>query len=213
MLGAMRLGVSLASERPMRYASRYHTGFTLMELLMVIALVGVLAGLVLPSAEPSVNDQLRATARILATDLAYARSLAVTNNSRYRVMFDVKRNRYILEHSGVNANLDLLPDSPFSRAAGPQRQIVVALDELPRLGVPVRLEAVLQDRESIAEVEFKPLGETTTAAEATIWLGAGGDARKRYIPVTVHPITGHAEGGSSTESGPAVRLRLVGASP
>ena len=189
----------------MRHTSRQYAGFTLIEVLMVIALVGVLAALVLPSAEPSINDQLRATARILATDLAYAQSLAVTNNSRYRVVFDVPRNRYLLEHSGSNPSLDLLPDSPFSRTVGPQRQLVVALDELPRLGTRVHLEAVAEFDGFIraaSEVEFGPLGETANSGWTVIWLGAGSDTRKRYTWLIIHPITGLAEVGGSTESGP-----------
>ncbi len=199
----MRPAVPLPSERPMRYPSRLHTGFTLLEVLMVIALAGILTAMVLPSAEPSVDEQLRATARILATDLAYARSLAVTNNSRYRVAFDVEGNRYLIEHSGSNPSLDLLPESPFSRTAGPQREMIVALDELPRLGVPVRLEGVFQDGGSTAEVEFGPLGETTAAAETTIWLGAGTGERSRYTWLLIHPVTGLAEVGHSTTIAPA----------
>lgn len=198
----------------MRYANRQHAGFTLVELLMVIALVGVLAALVLPSAEPSINDQLRATARILATDLAYARSLAVTNNSRYRVVFDTTQNRYTLEHSGSNPSLDLLPDSPFSRTMGLQKQMVVDLNDLPRLGTRVQLEAVAEFDWSVraaSEVEFGPLGETTGSRWTVIWLGAGSDARKRYTWLLVHPMTGLAEVGGSTESGPP--QWLVAASP
>ncbi len=188
----------------MRHTSRQRAGFTLIELLMVIALVSVLAAVVLPSAEPSLSDQLRAMARILATDLAYARSLAVTNHSTYRVVFDVKNNRYLLEHSGSNPTLDLLPESPFSRVAGPQRQMVVALDELPSLGTRVRLEAVVDtSARELDDVEFGPLGETTRSGQTIVWLSGGSEPRKRYTRLVVHPATGLTEVGGSTEYGPA----------
>jgi prepilin-type N-terminal cleavage/methylation domain-containing protein len=189
----------------MRYAKRRHAGFTLIEVLLVITLVGILAALVVPSAEPSLNDQLRATARILATDLAYARSLAVTNNSQYRLTFDVKENCYSLSHSGSNAGLDLLPESPFSRSAGPQPEMIVDLDELPQLGARVRLAAVAEYNWSVrstAKVEFGPLGETTSGSWTIIWLQAGNGGQARYVLLLVHPITGLVEVSASTESGP-----------
>ena len=64
-------------------------GLTLIELLIVVAVMGILAGLVLPSSNPSLHDQLRSAAQILAGDLAYGRSLAVTHNSRYQFTFDL----------------------------------------------------------------------------------------------------------------------------
>lgn len=197
----------------MRDASRHPAGFTLLEVLMVIALAGVLTAMVLPSAEPSVNEQLRATARILATDLAYARSLAVTNNSRYRVAFDVEGNRYVIEHSGGNPSLDLLPESPFSRTAGRQRQMVVDLDDLPRLGARVRLEAAAELNWSVRkveEVEFGPLGETAASGWTVIWLGAGSGDRSRYTWLLIHPVTGLAEVGHSTTTAPPQWLTAEG---
>ncbi len=80
---------------------------------MVIVVMGILVGLVLPNSNPSLLDQLRSAAQILRTDLAYGQSLAVANNSTYRFTFDTQNNRYVLSHSGANAALDKLPDSPF----------------------------------------------------------------------------------------------------
>ena len=68
--------------------------FTLLELLLVVAIVGILVGVLLPDMQPAVYDQLRSTAQIVATDLAYARSLAVANNDNYRITFDLNNNQY-----------------------------------------------------------------------------------------------------------------------
>jgi len=161
---------------------------------------------VLPSSNPGIHDQLRSAARIVATDLAYGRSLALANNSSYKFTFDAENNRYVLEHSGSNPELDTLPDSPFSDVDDPPKQHIVSLDDLPRVGAPVKLAAAVVDNgdsfEAVTDLEFGPLGETTRSGETTIWLSAGKGDAERYISVTVNPVTGLATVGDFNGKGP-----------
>ena len=184
---------------------RQVAGFSLIELLMVIAVLGILVGLALPSSNPTLHDQLRSAAGILRTDLAYGRSLAVTNNSTYQITFDPTNNRYVLQHSGSNPDLDTLPDSPFRAPDDPPNQHVVVLDELPHLGPTARIVAVAEVGafpQPVADVEFGPLGETTRSSPTRIWLAAGHDADTRYLWLQVDPVTGLAEIGDYTSSAP-----------
>lgn len=181
-------------------------GFALIEVLIVIALMGILAGLVLPSSNPTIHQQLRSVARIVATDLAYARSLAVTHGSTYKIAFEPARNRYTLTHSGPDPALHALPASPLRNPDDPPEQHVVALDGLPRMGAPVKLVAAGAGNISsgtAGEVEFGPLGETASSAPTVIWLSAGEGAAKRYITLSVAPVTGLATIGPFTGAGPA----------
>lgn len=174
---------------------RQHAGFSLVELLLVVAILGILAALVAPSLSPSLHDQLKTAARIVADDMAYGASLAVAHNSQYRFTFQPLENRYLLEHRGANPALDALPRTPFRSPNDPPTQHVFDLDELPRLGHAVRLLKVRTGGDApqtVTEVEFDALGATTRAEETVIWLTTGNGAAGRYIGVRIDPVTGLA---------------------
>ena len=167
--------------------------FTLVEMLIVIVLVGIIAGAVVPDANPSISSQLENAARTLAADIDYCRSLAVANNSNYRLRFEINNNRYILEHSGPNAALDVLPPSPFFSPGSSPAQQILDFDEQPVLATGVDLWGVHAQAavpEIVDDLEFGPLGETTRPEATTIYLAAGSGANRLYLPVRVNPVTG-----------------------
>lgn len=187
-------------------------GFTLLELLLVVTIIGILVAIVMPSTQPAVYDQLRSTAQIAATDLAYARSLAVANNSNYRITYDLEANRYVLKHSGTNSALNRLPNSPFSSLGDPADQHIVDLDELPHAGPTVRLAAVAATgaaAQSVSNVEFGPLGQTIRTDPTTIWLMAGSGSERRYMTLVVNPATGLTEIGGYSNVGPPTGITQV----
>jgi len=189
------------------------SGLTLLELLLVIAILGLLAGLAIPSGSPSIHDQLRSAARILASDLDYARTLAVANSSSYRFTFDIPNNRYTLRHTGSNPSLDQLPRLPFSTVDATSDAYVVDFNQLPLLGASVRLNAVLSGgkfSQPVDYVEFGPLGEITDGKPITIWLAAGAGSETRYIWLSINPTTGLVTVGQYTGIKPFVEIQSVG---
>jgi type IV fimbrial biogenesis protein FimT len=178
----------------MRYRSA-NAGFTLVEVLMVVLVVSVLAALALPSMNSGIHDRLQTAAQVVAADMAYGRSLAVTNNDSYTFTFSVASNQYTLTYAGSNSALATLPSSPFYSAADTSKSQVTNLANLPTVGGPVQLYAVGtagSSPTSTTQITFGPYGQTTQAAETDIWLTDGTGSLQRYIMVAVNPVTGLA---------------------
>ena len=181
-------------------------GYTLVELLIVITIMGIFVGLVLTRFEPSFHDQLQGTAQVVTSDLALARSLAVANNSQYRITFDTSRHRYWLEHAGSNSTLNTLPESPYRDPTDPPTRHTTNLRKLPSISTQLELVAVRNVATSseveAASIEFTSLGALNQTADCWIWLALGrGDAR-RYLPIELDSITGLPKIGTLQVSGP-----------
>ena len=75
----------------MRQARR---GFTLIEILVVIVMIGIMMAIVVPHFRVSNAAKVRNAARLLASDLEVARTRALTTTSKVRVAFDVGTQTY-----------------------------------------------------------------------------------------------------------------------
>jgi hypothetical protein len=184
----------------------------------VVMIVAILAAVVLPSADPSIYDQLRATAQIVATDLDYARGLAVANNDNYQIAFDLNGNWYRLTHvrNSARPELDHLPPSPFSLPSDPDTQHTVNLDDLPNTGPTVRLAAVATldtngtPLSSVSSIVFNALGGTDQRTNDTqIWLMAGNLGDRKYMTVRVNYATGLAQVGGGLSAGPPPSITQI----
>lgn len=65
-------------------------GFTLVELVVVIAILAAIAALVLPKIASTGRGELRCSARKLAASLRYVEDLAVTTRTGYRLHVDLE---------------------------------------------------------------------------------------------------------------------------
>jgi len=72
-------------------------GFTIVELVMVIIVVGILAGVSILAISRSMDDmRLASAADKIASDLAYAKSMANATGQWYGVRFIIDSNKYIV---------------------------------------------------------------------------------------------------------------------
>jgi prepilin-type N-terminal cleavage/methylation domain-containing protein len=181
-------------------------GFTLIEVLLTIAILAIIAAAIIPQLSSDLPERLDAAAQVVAADLELARSLAVSNNSTYRVTFDCDQELYYLHHVGTNNLLDVLPPSPFRQNDDPPDRQTTELSELPIPEPAVRLVAVVRSAgtlQPITEIDFAPLGGTVNQNESVVWLACGSSESERFISVHVNPVTGIAEVGLLTTALPA----------
>ena len=84
-----------------RSSDRLGRGFTLVELLVVIILIGIAAAVVVPRMAQSSDVQVISAARILAADLQYAQNLAISSQKAVTVEFDAAADSYQITSEGA----------------------------------------------------------------------------------------------------------------
>ncbi len=190
------------ASKPSRHRER---GYTLIEMLIVISIMGIFAAILLPRFEPSVRDQLRGAAEIVSGDVAYARNLAVTNDSQYKLQFKKSNSSYSLTHSGTNNLLDVLPPTPYRNGSGSLTEQVTFLEDFPHLGAAVEIHGVTNGGGSVGatgSLEFTSLGGIAGGQSFTIWLACGSGDTRRYQALIVAPVTGLVALGEFRASAP-----------
>jgi len=173
----------------------WRPAYTLVELMVVIAVIGIIASVVITTLNPGIHDKLDSVAQIVIADLDYARNLAVSNGSTYKITFDPGGDSYVLTHDGSNPALDNLPSSPFGQSTDPPDQQTTVLSSLPAGGPKVSVYGVYKLTPSavlVNDVSFGSFGETTRPEQTVIELTCGYGENKRIRVVYIDPITGLA---------------------
>jgi prepilin-type N-terminal cleavage/methylation domain-containing protein len=79
--------------------------YTLVELIIVIALLGIASAIVAPSMSSAGSLRVQAAVRSVVADITFAQSDALARQHRRAIVFDVPGNRYsILEVNGETLN-------------------------------------------------------------------------------------------------------------
>ena len=176
------------------YASRRQSaGFTLIEVMTVIVFLSVAVAMVLPYVNPGLDQQMLASARVLASELDYARNLAMVNNSKYRLTIDFDAGQMTLEHTGSNSALDTLPTSSFGSSADTTTKKITRLASLPGISTSSAFLAMYADsvlQADVTTIEFGSLGATTRSEETFLVMSIGSGTVQRTVTLTVNPVTG-----------------------
>jgi prepilin-type N-terminal cleavage/methylation domain-containing protein len=152
-----------------RHPAGSGSGFTMIELMVVMVIIAVIAAMVVPLAFGTSGTAAMATARRVGADLEYAQNLAITTQSNITVTFDTTANSYRVSNSlGVVKH-------PIT-----QKDFTITLGNDPGTsGV-----AITSAFGAGKQVVFGPLGDPTPSG--TVALGGGGS---NYV-LTVAAVTG-----------------------
>jgi prepilin-type N-terminal cleavage/methylation domain-containing protein len=89
-------------------------GFTMIELLIVMAILAIAAAIVVPMASSAGSMQLRAAVNIVAADLEYAKSLSISRGQKYAVIFDKTTESYrVTDETGTTISHPVKKGFPF----------------------------------------------------------------------------------------------------
>jgi len=82
------------SDRLTHYHKKFVTGFTLIELVMVMTILGIIAMVVMVSGSPKGIIRLHAACQKLSTDLRYIQEEAMSEQVRFGIFFNTANESY-----------------------------------------------------------------------------------------------------------------------
>ncbi len=164
-------------------------GFSLIELILVVLVIGVIAGLAAPMAGQNNTTRLREAAKLLVADLAFAQNESITHGDDLRLLvFDTDDHSYYLAAASD-------PETPLINPVT-RRPYVTRFGEGRAAQLQgVTIQALSMDGDSGAtddRVGYGIYGQIDQAADATITLASGGST----ITITIQASTGETTIGT-----------------
>jgi prepilin-type N-terminal cleavage/methylation domain-containing protein len=148
-------------------------GFTVIEILIVMVIITIAALTAVPMMSSASSVQIRSAASMIAADLEYAKSMAISRGQNYSVVFDQNTDSYRIEDQDSNVI---------------QHPVKKGFDYLVDFRSDTRLNRVDitgANFSATSDVEFDSMGSPDSGG--TVSLQAGDTT----VTVTVEPITGY----------------------
>ena len=156
------------------------SGFTLVEIIVVVVIISIAALIAIPMLSSAAGMQIRSAANIIAADMEYAKSMAISRQKSYSVIFDVNNNKYQIESGG----------NVISHPVNASGNFIVSFASDSRLD---RVDISAVDFNSDLTVTFDYLGSPSDVGGSPL-LNSGQvtlEADGITVKVTVEPVTGY----------------------
>jgi prepilin-type N-terminal cleavage/methylation domain-containing protein len=138
----------------MNERKNYSHGFTMVEMMITVVIVGVMAGLAVPQFGPAYDRmKMRAASRDLASDFRLARSMAISDKEQYGLFFDATAKTITLFQDKANPALFKFESSDS----------VITVDTLPPEFVWIGTDCTND------VMAFKPNGSAGFGGGGNIW--------------------------------------------
>lgn len=174
-------------------SSRERSGFSIVEVMLVIVLMSLITGFMLISSQTAGSHILEESTAVLAADLMLARDTAFTYGTDFTVAFDSDNNRYTVSHSGSGQT------PPFERPLGNgiQGNFTVYISRIhpdpnTRSNVSLYRVRTASTNQDVTNVTFNSLGNTgpVRTEDTCIWLTEGTGSSVKYQKITISWLTG-----------------------
>jgi prepilin-type N-terminal cleavage/methylation domain-containing protein len=167
------------NEKNGRDSPAVYAAFTFIEILIVVVILAIAAMMAVPMIGSAETMQIRSAANIIAADLEYAKSMAISRQKKYSVVFDTVHESYRIEDDvGTIINHPVKKGFPY----------IVNFSSDSRLS---RVDISQADFDGTNVIKFDYLGSPYNGHgnplnAASIVLHAGGS----ISTITVEPVTG-----------------------
>jgi len=154
-------------------------GFTAIELLIVVVIIAIAAMMAIPMMTSAASIQIRSATNMIAADLEYAKSMAISKGQSFSVVFDQTTESY-----SIRNNAGEVISHPVKKGF----DYVVDFRRDNRLS---KVDIADVDFDTTSEIKFDYLGSPYNGADnplnrGVISLQAGG----KSATITVEPVTG-----------------------